>query len=55
MNSKALEMIQNYIKDNDEEEDKMEEKEISAQLNIIPQSQDLNQQTKENSNIVDKK
>ena len=52
MNSKELEMLENYeIKDNDEEDDKMEEKEISAQLNIIPQNHEFNQNIKENENI----
>ena len=38
MDNKALEMLQNFeIKDNDEEDDKMEEGEINAQLNIIPE------------------
>ena len=48
MNSKELEMIQNYeIKDNDEEDDKMEEKEINAQLNIISENDNFMQKNDE--------
>ena len=51
MNSNSLEMLQNYmIKDNDDEDDKMEEKDINAQLNIIPQNMDINQNNIENEN-----
>ena len=39
MNSKDLEIFKNFeIKDNDEEDDKLEEHEINAQLNIIPEN-----------------
>ena len=39
MNDKELEMLNNFeLKDNDEEDDKLEEQEINAQLNIIPVS-----------------
>ena len=51
MNSNSLEMLQNYIlNDNDKEDDKMEEKEITTQLNINIQNQDLIQNNKENEN-----
>ena len=62
MNNKALEMLQNFeIKDNDEEDDKMEEREINAQLNIIPeinnqiQTNEINEEDnleKTNENII---
>ena len=62
MNNKALEMLQNFeIKDNDEEDDKMEEGEINAQLNIIPeinnqiQTNEINEEDnleKTNENII---
>ena len=62
MNNKALEMLQNFeIKDNDEEDDKMEEGEINAQLNIIPeinnqiQTNEINEEDNEektNENII---
>ena len=62
MNNKALEMLQNLeIKDNDEEDDKMEEGEINAQLNIIPeinnqiQTNEINEEDnleKTNENII---
>ena len=55
MNSKELEMLQNFeIKDNDEEDDKMEEGEINAQLNIIPENNNIiqnNQSNEEEENI----
>ena len=52
MNSKTLEMLQKYVsKDNDEEDDKMEEGEISAQLNIIQENQDFQENNKENEEI----
>ena len=51
MNNKTLEMLQNFeIKDNDEEDDKMEEGEINAQLNIIPE---INNQFQNNEINVD--
>ena len=51
MNTKDLEFLQNFeIKDNDEEDDKMEEKEINAQLNIIPE---INNQNKNSNNNTD--
>ena len=41
MNNKTLDIFQNYeVKDDDEEDDKLEEKEISAQLNIILKNKD---------------
>ena len=51
MNTKDLEFLQNFeIKDNDEEDDKMEEREINAQLNIIPE---INNQNKNSNNNTD--
>jgi len=51
MNSNTLEMLQNYIlNDNDKEDDKMKEKEITAQLNINIQNQDLIKNNTENEN-----
>ena len=57
MNSKNIDMFQNFeIKDNDEEDDKMEEGEINAQLNIIPemnnqiQNNELNEEDDEKIN-----
>ena len=39
MNDKGLEMLNDFeLKDNDEEDDKLEEHEINAQLNIIPEN-----------------
>ena len=41
MNNKTLDIFQNYeVKDDDEEDDKLEEKEISAQINIILKNKD---------------
>ena len=46
MNDKGLEMLNDFeLKDNDEEDDKLEEHEINAQLNIIPEN---NNQTHNN-------
>ena len=51
MNSNTLEMLQNYIlNDNDKEDDKMKEKEITTQLNINIQNQDLIKNNTENEN-----
>lgn len=51
MNSNTLEMLQNYIlNDNDKEDDKMKENEITTQLNINIQNQDLIKNNTENEN-----
>ena len=51
MNSNTLEMLQNYILiDNDKEDDKMKENEITTQLNINIQNQDLIKNNTENEN-----
>ena len=54
MDDKAFEIFKNFeIKDNDEEDDKMEEHEINAQLNIIPDNnnQIKNEKDEEKVNI----
>ena len=52
MNDKSLEMLHEYVlKDNDEEDDKMEEKEISEQLNIKTQNQEFLQNNIDNEGI----
>ena len=48
MNDKALEMLNDFeLKDNDEEDDKLEEHEINAQLNIIPENNNQIQNNEE--------
>jgi len=48
MNDKGLEMLNDFeLKDNDEEDDKLEEHEINAQLNIIPENNNQIQNNEE--------
>ena len=48
MNDKGLEMLNDFeLKDNDEEDDKLEEHEINAQLNIIPENNNQTQNNEE--------